>query len=101
MSEEEARRVAEAEGLTLVRSNNITGFKGVGCNPNTQGRYQAHMRQDGKQVCLGSYGNPVQAALAYARQLGPMGSAAAATAAGQEQGDQMVVILDAKPVSCG
>ena len=78
MTEAEARRLAAAEGLVLVPGDNVSGWKGVtsnGSNLNTP--YAAKFCQNGKQRSLGSYTTAVEAALAYARKLGPAGCAAA------------------------
>ena len=82
MTAEEALRLASAEGLTLVRSQeNKFGFKGVYTH-NDKGTghkctcFQA--RLGGKY--LGGGATPEEAALAYARHLGPAGSAKASAA---------------------
>ena len=77
---------AASEGLTLVRFSFVgfggtiaTGFVGVS-NPNPDGRpkqYKAELTLDGKRVSLGYYATAEEAALAYARALGPEGSQAA------------------------
>lgn len=72
---------AALEGLTLVRSSsNATGFVSVFI-PNPDGRpkpYKTELgRRDGKKVHLGYYAIAEEAALVYARALGPEGSKAA------------------------
>ena len=64
---EQARLLAEEEGLTLVMSRSCaTGFKGVykHCN-----RFEVRTRQAGKTIHLGHFASPPDAALAYARHL--------------------------------
>ena len=80
MTAKEAIACAAAEGLTLVRSSGQSGFAGVnivGSN-RTRSGWQARHWRDGAQQHLGTFGTAEQAALAYARALGPEGSAAAA-----------------------
>ena len=64
MSAAEARRQAEAEGLTLVRSSNSTGYRGVF---KMRSKFQA---RGGQERNLGSFGTAEEAALAYARHIG-------------------------------
>ena len=71
----DARKVAEAEGLTLVPSSSTTGFKGVRVSG---GRFLAV--GTGEKV-IAWCDSIAAAALAYARYLGPEGSDAAAAAA--------------------
>ena len=80
-SAEEALRQAEAEGLTLVRSEgNHAGYKGVHfLRANLAKPYNARVRRGGKQVTLGYFATPEEAALVVARS--PEGQAAAAAAA--------------------
>ena len=64
---EEARAAASREGLELVPSNNACGFKGV----YRDGRkFEAYVREGGKERYLGLFGTPEEAALAYARHVG-------------------------------
>ena len=76
----DARKVAEAEGLTLVPSStNTTGFKGVTVRGfRFQCEYAVFERGETRRVA--SYDSIAAAALSYARHLGPEGSAAAAAA---------------------
>ena len=75
MTAEEAQRQAEAEGLTLLKSeNNSTGYKGVGFNslgskPYSGGSkpYKAQVRSGGRTVHLGSFATAEEAALIVAR----------------------------------
>jgi len=78
MTAEEALQQAEAEGLTLLRSDSSsTGFKGVSFDGKNSSRfYQSRVARDGKTVSLGYYATPEEAALSYARS--PEGRAAAA-----------------------
>ena len=72
MSLEEVDAAVTAEGLTLVQSSfNLTGFKGVSIKGK---RWTARL----EGAYLGAFGSAAEAALAYARELGPQGSAAAA-----------------------
>ncbi len=75
MSEAEVRAAVEAEGLTLVPSTSSTGFKGVSADGN---KFGASIYFNGKLSWLGMFGTALEAALHYARFLGPEGSAAAA-----------------------
>ena len=75
------RSQAEAEGLTLLKADNTTGYCGVTYNPQV-GKpkpYQARVRRGGKQVHLGSFATAEEAALCVART--PEGQAAAKRAA--------------------
>ena len=69
-----ARRQAEAEGLTLQRSDNETGYRGVysiyrslGSSARKSCPFKARVRRGGKQVSLGYFETAEDAALAYAR----------------------------------
>ena len=79
-SAEAALQQAQAEGLTLLRSESSnTGYKGVTFNGTSKSKhhpYQAHVWRGGLQVYLGRYATPEEAALCYARS--PEGRAAAA-----------------------
>ena len=67
-SVDKARAAAVAEGLELVPSlSNETGFKGVS---KSYGRYDARIRENGKQRHLGIFATPEEAALCYARHIG-------------------------------
>ena len=76
MTEEEAQRLAEEEGISLVLApGNASGYKGVSRN-NSEARgfspksgYCAQFCQDGKTIRLGSFSSAPEAALAYARHL--------------------------------
>ena len=68
MSPEEAGVAAEAEGLTLERSDNSrTGFKGVSQLKGRSRPYQAFFYCDGDTVVLGFFATPQEAALCIAR----------------------------------
>ena len=79
MTEAEARRLAAEEGLQLVPADNATGWKGVShlSTPNLIKPYKAQIKQGGKDRSLGTFATAAEAALAYARHLGPAGCAAA------------------------
>jgi len=77
MVAEEALRQAEAEGLTLLKSESSnTGYKGVTFMSSRSRPYQAQVRHGGEKVTLGSFATAEEAALAYARS--PEAQAAAA-----------------------
>jgi len=77
MSEAEACRLAEAEGLQLVPSDNAAGFKSVTERPGNFGDKRFHAAvtfvgfEGGKHHSLGCFTGVYEAALAYARYLGP------------------------------
>jgi hypothetical protein len=81
MSEAEAEQQAATEGLTLPCSgSNKTGYSGVkhyGYHGGTSRSYsyQAMITEGGKGRSLGTFSSPHEAALAYARALGPERSA--------------------------
>ena len=65
-----AEQLAQAEGLTLIASSNVSGYKGV--SPNNDGKsYVARARLNGTDLALGTFPTAAEAALAYARHLGP------------------------------
>ena len=77
MTAEEALAQAEAEGLTLARSDNQSGFRHVSVHPEDKARpYTASVWRDGKNVHLGSFATAEEAALHVART--PEAQAAAA-----------------------
>ena len=60
-------RAVAREGLTLVRADNATGFRGVSRNEGSKSKpFQARLRRNGKQESLGYYATAEEAALAYA-----------------------------------
>ena len=69
MTVEEALRQADAEGLTLMKSDaGSTGYKGVSKRDSKPTRpYKAQLNLDGKLMYLGCYATPEEAALAVAR----------------------------------
>ena len=68
---------AEAEGLTLLRSESSTGYRGVAFTSSSKSSpYQAQVKRGGKNVYLGYFTTPEEAALCYARS--PEAQAAAA-----------------------
>ena len=74
MTEEEAHRLAEAEGISLVLApRNASGYKGVSRNNkptiSRNSGYCAQFCQYGKIFRLGSFSGAPEAALAYARHL--------------------------------
>ena len=74
------RSQAEAEGLTLRKADNKTGYFGVylAC-PGQPKPYQTQVRRGGKQVHLGIFATAEEAALCFARS--PEGQEAAKKAA--------------------
>ena len=74
---------AEAEGLTLLKAENKTGYFGVCLTyPDTPKPYQAQVRRGGKSVSLGCFVTAEEAALCIARS--PEGQAAAAKRAASQ-----------------
>ena len=69
MTAEEALRLAEAEGLTLRRSeSSATGYKGVCFKGRPKATpYQAQVRRGGKKMNLGSFATAEEAALVVTR----------------------------------
>ena len=65
-------RAAARDGLTLMRADNATGFRGV-CR---SGRKSKPFKVELNKEYLGYYATAEEAALAYARALGPDGSKA-------------------------
>ena len=90
-SYEEVVQQAAEEGLVLVAHNNTTGFKGVTLSHcSLRSPYQAHSRLKGRKIHLGVFASPWEAALCYARHVGPEQArreAAEATAAGLSTDD--------------
>jgi hypothetical protein len=76
MTAEEAYAAAEAEGLTLLRAENSTGFYGVSPNTGRGKPFKAQLKQGGRNNNLGYFATAEEAALAVARFLGPEGVAA-------------------------
>ena len=77
LSEDEVRRQAAAEGLTLVPGQSATGFKGVSVNGSN---FQAKVTKGSCSHSLGTFPNALEAALCFARHLGPVASAEVAEA---------------------
>ena len=67
MTAKEAEAAAEAEGLTLVRSKGLTGFKGVSNNGSAKNPFTAAPSIYGNAVYLGVFPTAEAAALAIAR----------------------------------
>ena len=83
MTAEEAVAQAEAEGLTLLRSGTVSGFKNATFNNGRVKPYQTHVTRGGKKVHLGHFATAQEAALCFART--PEGRAAAAAPASAEE----------------
>ena len=64
-----AEEAAEAEGLTLVKADNFSGFKGVYFHNGRAKPYQVQVGRGGKTVHLGRFATAEAAALCYARTL--------------------------------
>jgi len=80
LTSEEVRQQTQAEGLTLLKSDNKTGYFGVSLNhPGCPKPYKAEVRRGGKMVHLGSFTTAEEAALCIARS--PEGQEAAKRAA--------------------
>ena len=78
LTREEARQQAKAEGLTLVKAKNKTGYFGVNVgNPGQPKPYMARVRHGGKQRYLGHFATAEEAALRIARS--PEGQVAGPT----------------------
>ena len=78
-AEAKALRLAAAEGLALVRSNNRSGFSCV--YPHGSSSYNVEVnysKSGGERENLGTFATAAEAALAYARYLGPERSRALA-----------------------
>ena len=85
-----SRSQAEAEGLTLLKSDNKAGYYGVHLTkPGCPKPYQARVTRGGKQVHLGHFVTAEEAALHVARS--PEGRAAAKKAAASEEGNAPVM----------
>ena len=64
MTAEEALRQAEAEGLTLLKADTVTGYKSVVFDRRTLTKpYRANVRRGGKIVFLGQFVTAEEAAL--------------------------------------
>jgi hypothetical protein len=76
MELEDAQRMAAAEGIALIPSNNVTGFRHVSFDHRRSAAkkpYHAHMPRDSgttRQFDLGSFTTAAEAALAVARHFG-------------------------------
>ena len=74
MTAEGAVRQAGAEGLTLLRSDKGSGYKGVSLHKRylcVSKPYQAKVQRGGKRVHLGCFATAEEAALSYARAAPP------------------------------
>ena len=68
MTAEEAVQQAEVEGLTLLKSESSTGYKGVTIDRVKKSKpYKAQVQRGGKTVHLASFATVEEAALCYAR----------------------------------
>ena len=72
---EHALQVAQAEGLTLRKADNKSGYANVSVQHGRWDPYQAQMRRGGKDYYLGRFATAEEAALCVARS--PEGQAAA------------------------
>ena len=74
MTAEEIATALEAEGLMLLpsrREGAKTGYKGVYPTGDPKSPYVAQLRRDGRNIVLGKFMTAAEAALAYARAIGP------------------------------
>ena len=76
MTPAEAYAAAEAEGLTLLRAENTSGFMGVSRSGSASKPFKAQLKVGGHHHYLGVFATAEEAALAVARFLGPEGVAA-------------------------
>ena len=70
------RSQAQAEGLTLLKADNKTGYFAVHHKPGKHKPYQAAVKRGGKRLPLGCFATAEEAALCFARS--PEGRGAAA-----------------------
>ena len=79
MTPAEVHAAASAEGLSLLRAENATGFKYVFYDERSSKTkpFRAELKHDGRRKHLGNFATAEEAALAVARLLGPDGVAAA------------------------
>ena len=76
LTAEEALRQAEAEGLTLLRSeSNNSGWKNVTVDSGRSRPYRAKVTRGGEKVTLGSFATAEEAALVVARDSGVQAAA--------------------------
>ena len=83
---------AAAEGLTLHKSDNTSGYMNVSYSK-TASPYKAEVRRGGKRVTLGSFVTPEEAALCYARDVARNG-------APNPTGVTMANMADEAPATC-
>ena len=76
MTAEEALRLAETEGLTLLKANNVSGYKGVYFNSsvNRAKPYRVKVTRGGIKVQLGYFATAEEAALCYAKTVAEQSS---------------------------
>eukprot|EP00964_Phaeocystis_antarctica_P075736 scaffold46766_cov56-Phaeocystis_antarctica.AAC.1 len=86
MSSSKAQQ-AQAEGLTLLKADNNSGYFGVCHKPTGPKPYEARVRRGGKVVHLGSFATAEEAALCVTRS--PEGQAAAERAAAALAGEEV------------
>ena len=86
MSSEEARQQAQAEKLTLLVSENKTGYFGVCRNqPGKPKPFEARVWRGGKDIHLGRFATAEEAALCVARSPEGRGSRRRAPIAGPKR----------------
>ena len=74
MSPEEAFRLAKEENLLLIEAENSSGYRGVQYRPEGASKerpFMVHGKINGKQKMIGAFSTREEAALCYARHLGP------------------------------
>ena len=67
LTSEEARQQAQAEGLTLIKAENKTGYFGVRHHRGKPKPYEARVMRGAKLVSLGCFATAEEAALCVAR----------------------------------
>lgn len=103
MSVEEVAAAVQAEGLTLLRDDSPTGFLGVGpvLRATAKSRFRADIGPHGDKKYLGVFATAEEAALAYARALGPEGVEAYLNTASSEAPPMTKEQVDAAVASEG
>jgi len=84
---EDVRDTAKAEGIELVESSNVSGFRGV--HKRGDNKFRASIHTNGKMRHLGQFSTAEEAALAYARAVGKERAATEASIAMVEVRDPL------------
>ena len=88
MTEAEAKQLAQEEGLSLTPADNATGYRGVYPSASCTS-FCVIINPKIKRQYLGSFSSAAEAALAYARHLGPEGCAGMRSVGGRALGGEM------------